>query len=193
MDYYTLLKFAHIVGFILLGGGLLAVFVSEFKAYRTTDMKVFAEASRYTAVFYDSFVISGALLVGISGFFLIRELGLSFFEEPWVVGMWGLFLFEFIEGNTVTRTQFRKTLRRSRVALAHGDPLTDDIRDEARSLLNRIVHFLDVPLFTVIVYCGTVIPDSWSHVLGAIIVALAVAFLLIVAIPRLARRQAGAL
>ena len=47
MDYYTLLKFAHIVGFILLGGGLLAVFASEFQAYRTTDMKVFAEASRY--------------------------------------------------------------------------------------------------------------------------------------------------
>jgi uncharacterized membrane protein len=87
MDYYTLLKFGHIVGFILLGGGLLAVFISELQAYRTTDMKVFAEASRYTAIFYDSLVISGALLVGISGLFLILELGLGFFAEPWVVGM----------------------------------------------------------------------------------------------------------
>jgi uncharacterized membrane protein len=193
MDYYTLLKFAHIVGFILLGGGLLAVFVSELQAYRTTDIRVFAEALRYTASFYDSFVISGALLVGVSGFFLIRELGLGFFEEPWLVGMWGLFLFEFIEGNTVTRIQFRRALRRSREALAHGGPLTNDIRDEVRSLLNRIVHFLDVPLFTLIVYCGTVRPDSWSHVLGAIIIALAVALLLMITIPRLARRQAGAL
>ncbi len=40
MDYYTLLKFGHIVGFILLGGGLLAVFISELQAYRTTDIKV---------------------------------------------------------------------------------------------------------------------------------------------------------
>jgi len=192
MDYYALLKFGHIVGFILLGGGLLAVFISELQAYRTTDMKVFAEASRYTAIFYDSLVISGALLAGISGFFLIRELGLGFFEEPWVVGMWGLFLLEFIEGNTVTRIQFRKALRCSREALARGEPLTDGIRGEARSLLNQIVHFLDVPLFTVIVYCGTVRPDSWSHVLGAIIVALAVAFLLIVTVPRLARRKAEA-
>ena len=192
MDYYTVLKFGHIVGFILLGGGLLAVFISELQAYRTTDMKVFAEASRYTAIFYDSLVISGALLVGVSGLFLILELGLGFFEEPWVVGMWGLFLFEFIEGNTVTRTQFRKTLRRSREALARGGPLTDDIRDEARSLLNQIVHFLDIPLFTVIVYCGTVRPDNWSHVLVAIMLALIVAFVLIVAVPRLARRETAA-
>lgn len=191
MDYYTLLKFGHIVGFILLGGGLLAVFISELQAYRTIDMKEFVEASRYTAIFYDSLVISGALLVGLSGFFLILELGLGFFEEPWVVGMWGLFLFEFIEGNTVTRIQFRKTLRRSREALARGGPLTDDIREEARSLLSQVVHFLDIPLFTVIVYCGTARPDSGGHVVIAIIVALIVAFILTVAVPRLARRAPG--
>ncbi|MGI9385642.1 MAG: DUF2269 family protein [Methyloligellaceae bacterium] len=189
MDYYTLLKFGHIVGFILLGGGLLAVFVSELQAYRTTDMKVFAEAARYTAIFYDSFVISGALLVAISGFFLILELGLGFFEEPWLVGMWGLFLFEFIEGNTITRIQFRKTLRRSQDALMRGDPLTDDLREEARSLVNQIVHFLDIPLFTVIVYCGTVRPDSWTHVLIAICIGLIIATLLIVFVPRLARQD----
>ena len=189
MDYYTLLKFGHIVGFILLGGGLLAVFISELQAYRTTDIKVFAEASRYTAIFYDSFAISGALLVGVSGFFLVLELGLGFFEEPWVVGMWGLFLFEFIEGNTVTRTQFRKTLRRSRDALERGVPLTDDLREEARSLLNQIVHFLDIPLFTVIVYCGTVRPDSWIHVLIAIAIGVSIAAVLTIFVPRLARQD----
>jgi len=189
MDYYTLLKFGHIIGFILLGGGLLAVFISELQAYRTTDMKVFAEAARYTAVFYDSLVISGALLVGISGFFLILELGLGFFEEPWVVAMWGLFLFEFVEGNTVTRIQFRKTLRQSHNARERGASLTDDVRVEARSLLNQIVHFLDIPLFTVIVYCGTVRPDSWAHVLTAIAIGLFVATLLIIFVPRLARKS----
>jgi uncharacterized membrane protein len=191
LDYYTLLKFGHIVGFILLGGGLLAVFISEYQAYRTGDIKVFAEASRYTAIFYDSFVISGALLVAFTGFFLILELGLGFFEEPWLVGMWGLFLFEFVEGNTMTRLQFRKTLRRSQAALERGDPLTDDLRQEARSLLNQIVHFLDIPMFTVIVYCGTVRPDSWRHVLVAIGIGLLVATLLIVFVPRLGRRQVG--
>lgn len=188
MDYFTLLKFGHIVGFILLGGGLLAVFISELQAYRTTEMKVFAEAARYTAIFYDSFVISGALLVGLSGLFLILELGLGFFGEPWLVGMWGLFLFELIEGNTVTRFQFRKTLRRSREALKRGDPLTDDLRDEVRGLFNQIVHFLDVPMFTVIVYCGTVRPDSWSHVFIAIGTGLFFATLLTFFVPRVARQ-----
>lgn len=187
MDYYTLLKFAHIVGFILLGGGLLAVFMSELQAYGTADLRVFAEAARYTAVFYDSFVISGAVLVAISGFFLTLELGVGFFEEPWLVGMWGLFLFEFIEGNTITRIQFRKTLRRSREVLAHGSPLTADLRDEARGMLNQIAHFLDIPLFTVIVYCGTVRPDTWAHVLVAMGIGLFVAAMLIVIVPRLSR------
>lgn len=188
MEYFTLLKFGHIVGFILLGGGLLAVFISELQAYRTTEMKVFAEAARYTAIFYDSFVISGALLVGLSGLFLTLEAGLGFFGEPWLVGMWGLFLFEFIEGNTVTRFQFRKTLRRSNDALERGDPLTDDLRDEVRGLFNQIVHFLDIPMFTVIVYCGTVRPDSWSHVFIAIGIGLFFATLLKFVVPRVARQ-----
>jgi Predicted integral membrane protein (DUF2269) len=87
MDYYLLL--GHIAGFILLGGGLLAVFVSELRAHTTDDVHVFAEAAWYTAIFYDALALPGALLVGLSGLLLIFELGLGFFEEPWLVGMWG--------------------------------------------------------------------------------------------------------
>ncbi len=187
MDYYTLLKFGHIVGFILLGGGLLAVFMSEFQAYKTADIRVFAEAARYTAIFYDSLAVPGAILVGISGFFLVLELGVGFFGDPWIVGMWGLFLFEFIEGNTVTRVQFRKALRRSQDALARGDPLTGDLRDEARGVFNKVTHFLDIPLFTVIVYCGTVRPETWTHVLVAVGIGLTAAALLAGLMPRLAQ------
>ena len=187
MDYYTLLKFFHIIGFTLLGGGLLAVFVSEFQAYRTNDMKEFAESSRYTAIFYDYLVIPGALMVGTSGFLLVYEFGIGFFEEPWVVGMWGLFLFEFIEGNMITRIQFRKTLRNSKKASESGNILTEEIREDARSLLNQIVHFLDIPITTVIIYCGTVRPDNWTHVLTAIGIAVCVTTLFVVFIPRLAR------
>jgi len=104
MDYYLLLRLGHIAGFILLGGGLLAVFVSELRAHTTGDVHVFAEAASYTAIFYDALALPGALLVGLSGLLLIFELGLGFFEEPWLVGMWGLFLFEFVEGNTITRS-----------------------------------------------------------------------------------------
>jgi uncharacterized membrane protein len=186
LDYYLLLRLLHIVGFIILGGGLLAVFVSELRAYRSADINRFAEAARYTATFYDGLVLPGAVLVGLSGAFLIFELGLGLFTEPWLVGMWGLFLFEFIEGNTITRGQFQRTLRRSREALATGR-LTGPDREEARTLLGRVTHFLDVPLFLVIVYCGAMRPDSWAHVLAAIAVALVATMILTVAVPKLAR------
>jgi uncharacterized membrane protein len=187
MDYYLLFKFGHIIGFTLLGGGLLAVWVSEFQGYRTNDLKEFVESSRYTAIFYDFLVIPGALTVGVTGFLLVKELGIGFFEEPWLIGMWGLFVFEFIEGNTLTRIQFRRTLRRSKRASEEGDILTEEIREEARSLLNQIVHFLDIPITIVIIYCGTVRPDSWTYVLSAIAIALCVTALLVIFVPRLAR------
>ena len=187
MDLYILLKFGHILGFTLLVGGLLAVWVSEFQAYRTTDLKTFAEASRYTAIFYDFLVIPGALTAGTTGFFLVQQLGIGFFSEPWLVGMWGLFLFEFVEGNTITRFQFRRTLRSSGEASKAGNILTEEIREDARSLINQIVHFLDIPMTIVIIYCGTMRPDSWTQVLIAIGIALCVTALLVVFVPRLAR------
>jgi uncharacterized membrane protein len=191
MEVYALLRLGHIVGAILLGGGLLAVFISELRAYRTDDVRVFAEAAWYTATFYDRLVVPGALLLGVSGPLLTLELGLGWFEEPWLVGMWGLFLFEVIEGNTVTRVQFRRALRRSQAALPMGD-LTPELRAEARSLLGQVTHFLDLPLFLVIVWCGVVKPGSWSEVATAVVAALVAAALLTAAVPRLARRDRSA-
>ena len=189
MDIYSLLKFTHIVGFVLLGGGLLAVWISELEAYRAREMTAFTEAARYTARFYDSLVIPGAIMVAFSGYFLLDKLGLGFFDAPWIIGMWGLFVFEFVEGNTITRTQFRKTLKLSQKAQHQKMALTPEVRHEARTLLNRVVHFLDLPMFLVIVYCGTVRPESWAEFLTAFTLALIVTALLVVFVPRLAERS----
>jgi len=191
VDTYALLRLGHVVGAILLGGGLLAVFVSELRAYRTDDVGVFAEAAWYTATFYDGLVVPGALLLGISGVLLTLELGLGWLDEPWLAGMWGLFLFEVVEGNTVTRVQFRRALRRSRAALPTGD-LTPEVRAEARSLPGQVTHFLDLPLLLVIVWCGVVKPASWSEVMIAVVAAVVAAALLTAAVPRLARRDRSA-
>ncbi len=185
MDVYALLRFAHIAGAVSLGGGLLAVFVSEWRADRTEDVHVFAEASRYTALFYDALVVPGALVIAASGLVLIHLLGLGFFEEPWLVGMWGLFVFEAVEGNTVTRVQYRRTLRRSLAALEAGR-LTPELKAEARNLLGRFTHFLDIPLFLVIVYCAVVRPQTWPGVLTAIATAVCAAIFLTALVPRLA-------
>jgi uncharacterized membrane protein len=188
MDAYTLLRLGHVIGVALLGGGLLAVFVSELRAYRTLDVRVFAEAAWYTATFYDGLVVPGALLLAGSGLLLVGELGLGFFEEPWLVGMWGLFLFEVVEGNTITRLEFRRTLRRSREAARTG-VMSAQVRGGARSLLGQVAHFLDLPLFLVIVWCGVVKPATWGQLMAAIAVALVAAALLTSLVPRLTRRQ----
>ena len=190
MDLYQLLRFFHFIGFIFLGGGLLAVFVSEWRGYGATRPVVFAEAAFYTAIFYDFVVLPGAFLMLTTGPLLIWKLGLSYFDTPWLTGMWGLFLFEFIEGNTITRVQFRRTLKISR-SLPEDEPLTDEIRGRARTFIGRLAHFLDIPLFSVIVYCGVVRPDSWLEVGIAISIAIAVALLLMAVVPRLSERIAG--
>ena len=191
MDLYHFLRFAHFAGFIFLGGGLLAVFVSEWRAYCATRPAVFAEAAFYTAILYDFLALPGALMILVSGPLLIRQLGLGYFDAPWLIGMWGLFLFEFIEGNTVTRVQFRRTLRLSR-ALAADEPLTEDKRSRARTPIGRLAHFLDIPLFSAIVYCGVVRPGSWAQVAGAIGIAIAAALALTFVVPRLAATPADA-
>ena len=186
MDYYSVLRLAHIIGFTVLGGGLLAVFVSELRASRTADVHRFAEAAWYSATFYDALVLPGAVLAALSGILLVLELGLGFFSAPWLVGMWGLFLFELIEGNTITRKQFQRTLRHSRKVLLSGR-LTVDERQEARPPLGQVTHFLDLPVFLVIVYCGAVRPDSWLHVVAATAGALVATMILAAAVPRFAR------
>ena len=131
MDSYQVLRYLHVMGFIFLGGGLLGVFVSEWRGYSATRTVAFAEASLYTATLYDFLVLPGALTMMATGP-VIYKLGLGYFDAPWLVGMWGLFLFEFIEGNTVTRIQFRRTLRITR-ALPEDEPLTEEKRNGARS------------------------------------------------------------
>jgi uncharacterized membrane protein len=185
VDIYHLLRFLHFAGFIFLGGGLLAVFVSEWRAYRATRTVVFAEAAFDTAILYDFLVLPGALMILVSGPLLIYKLGLGYFDAPWLVGMWGLFVFEFIEGNTVTRVQFRRTLRLSR-ALPEDEPLREDKRRLARTSIGQLAHFFDVPNFAVIVYCGVFRPDTWPQVAGAIGIAIAAALTLTLAVPRLA-------
>lgn len=186
MSLYLLLRFAHVAGAILLGGGLLAVFVSEWRAMRVRDLARFAEAAWYTAVFYDALVLPGALLAAASGLAMALDLELGLLSEPWLVGMWGLFVFEFIEGNTVTRVQFRRTLRLSAQAEREGRAL-EPARIEARTTLGQVAHFLDLPLYGVMIWCGMIRPDRWNDLVLALLTGIAAATALSIVVPRLAR------
>jgi uncharacterized membrane protein len=71
---YLLLKFVHLLGAILIGAGLIGVWISDLRTRQFREINAFAEAVRNIAVFYDGIVVPGALLLLVSGTWMIVEL-----------------------------------------------------------------------------------------------------------------------
>jgi hypothetical protein len=70
MDF-LLLRFAHLVGLMLMSAGLIGVFVADMRSRQIRDVKLFAQAVTFIGVFYDGLVVPGALLLLASGTWLI--------------------------------------------------------------------------------------------------------------------------
>jgi hypothetical protein len=106
-------------------------------------------------VFYDGLVVPGALLLLGSGTWLTITVygGWAFLRQPWLAGMVALFAFEFIEGNTITRLYFMRLRRLTKVALEQGS-VTRELETARREHLPTFTHFLDLPIFFVIVALG---------------------------------------
>ena len=69
-------------------------------------------------------MVPGALLLLGSGIWLTVAYfgGWSFLDMPWLTGIVGLFAFEFIKGNTVTRLYIMRLRRLTRQALERWQP-----------------------------------------------------------------------
>ncbi len=187
MDTLTLLKFTHFVGFMFIFSGTLAIFISEWHTFTTRDVGTFAEAARYTLVFRNTMIAPGSILIIITGIALVLHMDMGFFESPWLIGMWGLFAFEFIEANLIARPHNRRTLRCAREALAVGT-ITPEVRAEAHDRLGNFMHFFDVPITLVMLYCGVARPESWNAIFIAVGIAILAAALMSLTIPQLYQR-----
>lgn len=183
---YNLLKLAHILGAILMGAGLVAVWMADLRSRQLRELAPFAEAVRNIAVCYDGLVVPGSLLLLISGGWMVAQFygGLAFLDVPWLAGMVFLFLAEFIEGNTVTRLYFMRMRRMTRQALVEGR-FTPELERERAKLVPSFTHYLDLPALTLIVALGALKPDTWTLFFVGAVSALAVATVLTVWIPRL--------
>ena len=183
---YELLRFVHVAGFGLIAAGLLGVFVSDLRSRQLSDLPLFAEAVRSIAVFYDGLVVPGALLLLVSGTWLIVEFyaGWTFLGVPWLVGMVLLFAIEFIEGNIITRAYFMRLRRLTREAVASGR-VTPELERARRERVPTFTHFLDIPLLLVIVSLGVLRPNNWTVFAIGVVAALIVATALTVLLPRL--------
>lgn len=183
---YKLLNFVHLLGAILMGAGLVSVWVADLRSRQLRELSRFAEAVRSIAVAYDGLVVPGALLVLASGSWMIAAFygGQAFLEMPWLAGMVALFLAEFIEGNTVTRLYFMRLHRMTRAALAQGD-FTPELQRERGRLVPTFTHFLDLPLLFLIIAPGALKPGTWTLFFVGVVVAVSVAAILTWLIPRL--------
>jgi uncharacterized membrane protein len=103
---YTLLKLAHVVGAVLIGGGLIGVWVSDLRSRQIRDLPRFSEAARHAGV-------------------------------------------------------------------------------------PTFTHFLDLPLFLVIVSLGVVRPTSWALFVSGTAVSLFIAAVLSIAVPRMYKWKAS--
>lgn len=186
---YNLLKFVHLLGAILIGAGLVGVWMADLRSRKLRDLRPFAEAVRNIAVFYDGLVVPGALLLLASGSWMIAEFysGFAFLGVPWLAGMVILFLAEFIEGNTVTRLYFMRLRRITRQALNEGC-FTPELERERGKLVPSFTHFLDLPMLTLIVALGALKPESWTLFVAGSFMAVVLATALTLWIPRLYAR-----
>lgn len=183
---YPLLKFAHLLGAVLIGGGLIGVWLSDLRARQLRELPQFSEAVRNIAVFYDGVVVPGALLLLTSGIWMIVEYygGWAFLKIPWLAGMVVLFAFEFIEGNSITRIYFLRLRRLTQEAMRSGryTPALEKARSES---VPTFTHFLDLPMLALIIALGAMKPDTWSLFLVGSVAALVTAAVLTLYIPRL--------
>ncbi len=183
---YNLLKFVHILGAILMGAGLVGVWMADLRSRQLRELLQFAEAVRNIAVFYDGLVVPGAVLLLASGTWMTVEFygGFAFLGIPWLASMVVLFLAEFIEGNTVTRLYFMRLRRMTRHALEEGG-FTPELERERGKLVPSFTHFLDLPVLTLIIALGTLKPESWTLLVAGSLIAVVVAGALTFWIPRL--------
>jgi hypothetical protein len=183
---YSLLKLTHILGAILIGGGLIAVWLSDLRSRQVRELPQFSEAVRNIAVFYDGVVVPGAVLLLGSGAWLIVESygGWDFLKLPWLAGMVFLFAFEFIEGNTVTRLYFIRLRRLTREAMKTGR-FTPELERARAESVPTFTHFLDLPILFLIVALGAMRPDTWTLFIAGSVAAVAIASFLTIYVPRL--------
>ncbi|MDO8895996.1 DUF2269 domain-containing protein [Nitrosomonas sp.] len=183
---YELLKLAHIIGAVLIGGGLIGVWLSDLRSRQSRELVRFSESVRNIAVFYDGVVVPGAIVLLISGTWLIVEFfgGWNFISIPWLAGMVFLFVFEFIEGNTVTRIYFMRLRRLTQEALHVGE-FTPELEKARAENIPAFTHFLDLPMLFLIITLGALKPDTWEVFIVGSLAAIALAAALTLFIPRL--------
>lgn len=183
---FLILKYLHVLGAVLMGAGLIGVWLADLRSRQEQDLIRFSEAVRYIAIFYDGVVVPGALILLFSGTWLTVQYfgGWDFLKTPWLAGMIALFAFEFIEGNTITRLYFMKLRRITNEAISIGK-ITPELEKERGKLIPSFTHYLDLPMLFLIIALGVIKPATWDMFFVGSVIAVGIASFFTIYIPRL--------
>ncbi len=112
---YSILKFLHVLGVVLLIGNVTITAYWKVFADRTRDGVLVAHAQR--AVIYADwlFTLPGIVLILVGGYGMAYHAGLNLFESPWLV--WGQVFF-LVSGLIWLAVLVPVQIRQSRVARA---------------------------------------------------------------------------
>ncbi|MCW8833483.1 MAG: DUF2269 domain-containing protein [Colwellia sp.] len=183
---YVYLKYFHILGAILLATGLIGVWLFDLRSRQQhEDLVRFGESIRNIRTFYYGLTTPGAIIMLITGVWLVIEFygGPDFIDHPWLAGMIFLFLFEFIEGNTITRIYFDKIYKLSEASLEAGE-FSEELKTSISKHLPTFTHFLDLPIVFVIIFIAVTRPTDWNTFFVGLPLAIAVSLLFSWYIPK---------
>lgn len=146
---YRVLLFVHLLGFVLLGGALVTATIQHLRASKSKDPAFLHETYRTLAIALSWVAPPGALLLALSGIGLVWVLGVGFLSRGWLIGMWGLFLPEFLEGLFHAAPHARRLVRLAEEARQQG-ALTPALLDAMRNPWARALAAIDLPVFLII-------------------------------------------
>jgi uncharacterized membrane protein len=119
---YSIFKFLHVLGVILLIGNVTITAFWKVFADRSNDPRVIAEAQRIVILADWFFTASGIVLIVVGGYGMLFVAGLSPFDGAWLV--WGQILF-LVSGVIWVAVLVPAQIRQARAAktLKRGSPI----------------------------------------------------------------------
>lgn len=180
---------AHLLGAALLGVAIVALWLVDERIRRANDCGSLRRAGRRADALVKLILAPGVLLLAISGGWLVGRYygGWDFVRIPWLAGMAGLFVFQSVWANTVTRAHAQR-MRRLLAGTRDADPLTPALERARSEPLARFGQQLEPLVFALIVALGLLRPMDWGVVaMGCIAAALlpvAIAFYAVRPLPR---------
>jgi uncharacterized membrane protein len=141
MELIFIFKFVHLIGASVLFGTGLGIAFFMFMANRTGHAGVIAITSRFVVVADFIFTATAVVVQPFSGFALASAIGLSPFEESWIV--WSLVLYVLVGLCWLPVVFIQIRMRNlAQDAAVNSEPLPDEYRR-----LFRIWFWLGWPAF----------------------------------------------